>query len=271
MELLSSIESAQYGILGLWLILGAAVFFRAVYQVARTGGKVSAVEFGPRDLLLCCGFIIWFGASIEKGFGQPQPDVDRAGIVQSAVLFVGIVGFIWAYLGLRGINPLRQFGILRNPAACFGMAAGFLFAIYPLVLLAGKLTDMALHGNGKPQNIVEFFQNASETSDRGTVILTMVMAGVLAPVVEETIFRGFIYGVLKRYTGPLAAAVFSAALFAGMHLSASALPALFVLALCLTLAYEASGSLLVNIFMHAIFNCWNLLLVLWVARHPGSP
>ncbi|HEX4086971.1 MAG TPA: CPBP family glutamic-type intramembrane protease, partial [Chthoniobacteraceae bacterium] len=71
--------------------------------------------------------------------------------------------------------------------------------------------------------------------------------------------------------GPLAAAVLSAALFAGMHLSASAFPALFVLALCLTLAYEASGSLLVNIFMHALFNCWNLFLVLWTTRHPGAP
>ncbi|HEX4085573.1 MAG TPA: hypothetical protein VHY22_11725, partial [Chthoniobacteraceae bacterium] len=173
MEHFSINETAQYSVLGLWLILGAAVFSRALFQLARTGGKVSAAEFGPRDLLLCCGFIVWFGASIEKGFGQPQPSVDRTGILQTAVLFVGIVGFIAAYLNLRGIDPLRQFGILRNPGVCFAMAAGFLFATYPLVLLTGKLTEFALHGAGKPQNIVEFLENANQASDKGTVILTM--------------------------------------------------------------------------------------------------
>jgi membrane protease YdiL (CAAX protease family) len=111
--------------------------------------------------------------------------------------------------------------------------------------------------------------NASQASDTGTICLTMLLGVVVAPAAEETIFRGYLYGVLKRYTGGLAAAVLSAALFAAMHLSLSSLPALFILALCFTLAYEATGSLLVNIFMHAFFNLWNFLVVLWVARHPG--
>jgi membrane protease YdiL (CAAX protease family) len=71
--------------------------------------------------------------------------------------------------------------------------------------------------------------------------------------------------------GGVGAAVISAGLFAAMHLSVSSLPALFVLALCLTLAYEATGSLLVNIFMHGLFNLWNLLVMLKLAGHLGSP
>ncbi len=110
----------------------------------------------------------------------------------------------------------------------------------------------------------------SEASDTRAIIMTMFMAVVVAPAAEETIFRGYIYGVLKRYAGAIPAALISAGLFAAMHLSLSSLPALFVLALCLTLAYEATGSLLVNIFMHALFNLWNLLLMLVIAHHSGS-
>jgi membrane protease YdiL (CAAX protease family) len=54
-----------------------------------------------------------------------------------------------------------------------------------------------------------------------------------------------------------------------MHLNMAALPALFVLALCLTLAYEATGSLLVNIFMHGFFNLSMLLVILYLTGHPG--
>jgi membrane protease YdiL (CAAX protease family) len=99
----------------------------------------------------------------------------------------------------------------------------------------------------------------------------MLLGCVVAPVAEETIFRGYIYGVLKRYTGGLTAGVISAGMFAAMHLSVSSLPALFVLALCFTLAYEATGSLLVNILMHALFNLSMFLVLLGIAHHPGSP
>jgi membrane protease YdiL (CAAX protease family) len=167
---------------------------------------------------------------------------------------------------------LRQFGLFRNNVfACAGIALGLLFAALPVVMLTGKLSEYALNGKAHPQNIVQYFLNASEGSDKGAVYLTMVLGVIVAPAAEETIFRGYIYGVLKRYAGPAAAALINALLFAAMHLNASSLPALFVLALCFTLAYEATGSLLVNIFMHAFFNLSMLLILLGISQHPISP
>jgi membrane protease YdiL (CAAX protease family) len=48
------------------------------------------------------------------------------------------------------------------------------------------------------------------------------------------------------------------------------LPGLFVLALCLTLAYEASGSLLVPIGMHALFNLSQLVALYVQATAPAT-
>jgi uncharacterized protein len=137
------------------------------------------------------------------------------------------------------------------------------------VLLTEDLTAVAMKGKAQPQNVVEFFLNASQKADEKAVILTLLLAVVVAPTAEETIFRGYIYGVLKRGMGGVGAGVLSAGLFAAMHLNLSALPALFVLALCLTLAYEATGSILVNIFMHSFFNLSMLLVILYRAGHPS--
>jgi membrane protease YdiL (CAAX protease family) len=236
------------------------------------GGKVSTVEFGQPDLLLCIGFMAWFGMAITSGFGGPERDLTQKDIIQAGAASLGILTVIGGYLKCRGINPFRQFGLLRRSLwSCAGLALGLQLAGYPMVMLAGRLTEIASNGKAHPQNTVEYFLTASEGSDKGAIYLTMLLGCVVAPVAEETIFRGYIYGVLKRYTGVLPAGVISAGLFAALHLSVSSLPALFVLALCFTLAYEATGSLLVNILMHAFFNLSMFLVLLGIAHHPGSP
>ena len=68
------------------------------------------------------------------------------------------------------------------------------------------------------------------------------------------IFRLFLYGVLKRYFGRGFGLVVNALLFAAVHVHLPSFGPLFVLGSCLTLAYEWSGSILVPMTMHALFN-----------------
>jgi membrane protease YdiL (CAAX protease family) len=260
------------GLLGAWLVVGAGVYFCLVRQVMREGGKVSTREFGRADYYVAGVFVLWFVLIVTNGFGGEEKDVTQMDIVRGAALFLGIVVALGGFMLYRGIHPLRQFGVMRcNGFKCVGMAAGLLVSAYPLVLLTEDITAMAMNGKAQPQNVVEFFLNASEKADVKAVCLMLVLAVVVAPAAEETIFRGYIYGVLKRYMGGVGAGVLSAGLFAAMHLNLAALPALFVLAVCLTLAYEATGSILVNIFMHGFFNLSMLLMMLYLQGHPMTP
>jgi membrane protease YdiL (CAAX protease family) len=261
-------------LLAAWLVVGAGVYFCLVRAVASGSGKVSTREFGQPDYYAAGAFVIWFVLIVANGFGGSgaEHDVTQSEIVRGAALFLGIVVLLGAFMQYRGINPFRQFGVMRyNPFLCAGMAIGLLLSAYPLVLLTENLTALAMKGRAQPQNVVEFFLNASEKSDEKAVCLMLLLAVVVAPAAEETIFRGYIYGVLKRYLGGFGAAALSAGLFAAMHLNVSALPALFVLALCLTLAYEATGSILVNIFMHGLFNLSMLLVMMYLAGHAAAP
>ena len=89
---------------------------------------------------------------------------------------------------------------------------------------------------------------------------------VIAPICEEFLFRGFFYVVFKRYLGAVASAVLTSALFAAFHVNLAAFPSLFALALCFTIAYEATGSLLVPITMHALFNGAQLAYLLHITQ-----
>jgi membrane protease YdiL (CAAX protease family) len=116
-------------------------------------------------------------------------------------------------------------------------------------------------GNLQPQEVVEFLRNADTPRDR---VAVMVMAIVVAPVAEEMIFRGYLYPVAKRTVGPLLSLGATSLLFAALHGHAASVPALFTLAVCLGLAYEKTGSLLVPMVMHAVFNAVSVAAILFL-------
>jgi uncharacterized protein len=108
-----------------------------------------------------------------------------------------------------------------------------------------------------PQQPVKDFRSGN--------VIFRVMLGVtsvlVAPLAEETIFRGFLYGVTKRFTDRWFAAVFTSVMFAVVHANVGSLFPLFLLAMALSIAYEVTGCLLVPVFMHAMFNAWTILLL----------
>lgn len=88
--------------------------------------------------------------------------------------------------------------------------------------------------------------------------LTLVL---LAPLIEEVIFRGFIFGSLKKGTNAVFAGLLTSLLFAVGHLAASSTGPLyiaaidtFVLSLVLVYLREKTGSLWASIGLHAIKN-----------------
>ena len=136
-----------------------------------------------------------------------------------------------------------------------------LLAALPMVLVASIVTNLLLGSKAQAQEIVEFFIRAVENGDHRSLLLVMGLGVVVAPVAEEFIFRGFLYPVFKRFLGIPLATVISALLFAAIHANASSLGPLFVLAVAFTLAYEITGSIVVPMLMHALFNLASLTLL----------
>lgn len=93
----------------------------------------------------------------------------------------------------------------------------------------------------------------------GALVWLAPLAVLAAPVFEEFIFRGQVFGGLRRSLPLLPAMAASAALFAVIHPPLAMLP-VFALGLCTAYAAERSKSLLAPMLAHALYNAGMLVL-----------
>jgi membrane protease YdiL (CAAX protease family) len=180
-------------------------------------------------------------------------------------------------LGTRGLN-------VKTIAGDFAAAFMNLLAVWPLVMAAMILTINFMELISGQEYQMERHQELNlivEYPQLPLQILIAVVAILVAPVLEEMLFRGLVQTTLRslfemRYSinvNPESdikhpelriwlAIVVSSAFFALMHANAGHWPALFVLGICMGYAYEKSGSLLRPIFIHALFNATTILATL---------
>ncbi|MEM6915397.1 MAG: CPBP family intramembrane glutamic endopeptidase [Verrucomicrobiota bacterium] len=107
----------------------------------------------------------------------------------------------------------------------------------------------------------ESVETLRESKSVPFLILSIVMACIAAPLVEELLFRGYMYGAVKEATNPIFSAVVIGALFSVVHGNLPALIPLWAFSILLCLAYEWTRCLWVPIGMHAFFNAANIVLM----------
>ena len=252
------------------LVLAVIVQVRVIRRIARDGGQVRTGEFRMPDALVALVLATFFIAlGVGTLFRHPEKSaaltVEKVlpGSLVFLILLIGVVGF----LTFRGLKVGALLGLNRvAPWRVIGWAAGLILTAFALTATANVLTAAALRGHLEPQELVQLFRTVAQRGDGAAMLKILVAGAVLAPVCEEFLFRGFFYAVGKRYLGPLASGFVTALLFAAIHQSLTAFAGLFVLAVCLTLAYERTGSLLVPIGMHALYNFTSLFFIWLQAR-----
>jgi membrane protease YdiL (CAAX protease family) len=178
--------------------------------------------------------------------------VNRQVLLNGSFFYFSLVVAILSFLLLRGLSPVRLFG-LRAPdqPKRIGYGVLILLAAYPVIMALQMMSYAVFSTDGGAQPVVQFLVSSPGWLDRGAVVLLAVVA---APVAEEVVFRGYLYGVARRYAGRLGALGASSLLFAAIHLHGPSMAGLFVLGLVLALAYEKTRSLWVPITLHSIFN-----------------
>ncbi|BAT89731.1 uncharacterized protein LOC124831088 [Vigna umbellata] len=98
------------------------------------------------------------------------------------------------------------------------------------------------------------------SSNLSTVCLVGI-TGVLAPLLEETVFRGFFMTSLTKWVPTPVAVVISASVFALAHLTPGEFPQLFVLGTALGFSYAQTHNLLTPITIHAFWNSGVILFL----------
>lgn len=91
--------------------------------------------------------------------------------------------------------------------------------------------------------------------------LLLLAAAVIAPIVEEMLFRGLLYRYLRARMDAVWAVGLSAGLFAALHAVPVLLPMLLVIGVVLALLAERYDSILPGIVLHALHNGVMLVLL----------
>ncbi|HZC58574.1 MAG TPA: type II CAAX endopeptidase family protein [Chthoniobacterales bacterium] len=252
--------------------LSGAIYFRIFRRVyGQNGGKVPADRFGRVDGYLALACITIFAVQGVQNFHAGDAVIPRT-IDTGVLVFVQlgfwmfVVGTILFSLLLRHMRPADLFGFDRlSFLKVFLWATGLLIGALPLIFASSAVVSSLLHLNSESdsQPIVQLFEGITDPAKKIPII---VLAVVIAPLAEEFVFRGFLYGVTKRFAGSLPALAFSGAVFALVHLHLPSLLPLFLLACVLTFAYELTGSLLVPMAMHSLFNAITLVGVFFVGK-----
>lgn len=94
-------------------------------------------------------------------------------------------------------------------------------------------------------------------------IMYAFAAILLAPFVEELLFRGILYPAVKQNGGKSFALWGVSILFAATHGSMALILPLTFLAVILSLLYETTNNLLAPILAHALFNAVNYVNIVW--------
>lgn len=174
---------------------------------------------------------------------------------QIVVMLAGAGGVLGYLRFVRGFDPSELFG-MRSLRPGKAIMVGVL-ATLPAITAVAIISALSEHylravwPDDSPQEVVKSMLGTTSIATR---TLMIIAATVVAPLTEEILFRGFLYGVLKRFTDGAFATLISALLFSIVHMHVGSVLPLFVLALLLATAYELTGSLLVPMIMHGVFN-----------------
>ena len=214
--------------------------------VALLGGLVIAVVGGAVVVLVAQG-----GAAAQTTQLSPG-ETDVATLIQD-LAFVGV-----AVALARTVGPVSpaQFG-LRLPRArwrAVGLVVAGLVAFF--VISAAWLA--VLHVNGEENQLIKDIGGYGGTLD---ILAACAVTTVLAPICEETLFRGLMFRSLSNWRGPWPAALITGALFGAVHgLSAplADLVPLAFLGVLLCGIYQWTGSLYPCIALHVLNNSISL-------------
>jgi uncharacterized protein len=209
-------------------------------------------------IFIVVGFSL-FGVSFHE-LQNSISDKNLLLIINQALLSVLLLVFLSAQMRLRfaapfwrtiGWRPLRTGHTPRAVAYVTFSLCGFLLAV--LVSLASS----TIHTKTQLP-IEQFFQ------DRLSALLLMSLGVLLAPVLEETIFRGYIYPVAVRSFGVTGGVLFTGTIFGLLHASQlwggwGQIALLVIVGIVFTYARAAARTVVASYLMHVSYNSFLFL------------
>jgi membrane protease YdiL (CAAX protease family) len=207
---------------------------------------------GFLTLIVAAGAFVFFGISpsaLEKSAAARASVL----IISQALLSGATLAFLYAVVRGRSAAPFWQamgWRAFRDMASSATIAR-YIFGGFALAVVVGWLGNFVGRESGIPME--ELFRS------RQSVLMLMGLGILVAPVVEETIFRGCIYPVIARKFGITTGIVATGALFGLAHAQQlggawGQIGLLICVGIVLTYVRARAGTVAASYFVHLGYN-----------------
>ena len=198
---------------------------------------------------------------------SPADAIDEAKIIAAFAVQVIALVILLAIGRYRFRGGLSGWGFdIRRAATRFSQAVIAYVAVWPLCFAALHLTVFVarlIAPGFEPQEHATIRTLLSGEAGTIATLLTVGGALIVAPISEELFFRGLFQPLLAKASHPRVAVILSGLAFGAFHVPLyHAMPALAVFGIALGYLYARTGSLLLVILLHIVFNGKTLL---WLA------
>ena len=177
------------------------------------------------------------------------PGLEFADTVVQDIVFV-LTAIMFAQFGGRKVRSW-QFGFRPTPLRrAVGLAALTIVAF----LLFSAIWVVALNVKEEDTKLL----NALGTNETALLLAaSALLTTVIAPICEETLFRGYIFAALSKWKGWIPGAILTGVLFGAVHVGSAPVEDLIplgVLGFALCFLYRRTGSLYPCIAVHSLNN-----------------
>jgi len=177
------------------------------------------------------------------------PGLEFADTVVQDIVFV-LTAIMFAQFGGRTVRSW-QFGFRPTPLRrAVGLAALTIVAF----LIFSAIWVVALNVKEEDTKLL----NALGTNETALLLAaSALLTTVIAPICEETLFRGYIFAALSKWRGWIPGAILTGVLFGAVHVGSAPvedLVPLGVLGFALCFLYRRTGSLYPCIAVHSLNN-----------------
>ncbi|MDB6024764.1 MAG: Abortive infection protein, partial [Verrucomicrobiales bacterium] len=246
------------------------VHFTVCFVLSERPWKIEAVMFLVIGLFIAIA-IGGLAVQVVEKFGADIPTGPRQ-FMETVLLTTSYQGLgfllVTLFLWLQKIPWRDAFGLRSGPfsrVVLLGVTAGLI-----VLPLAWGLQEFSAYlftyfeVQTAPQEIIQKLQSGTEAPSHQLYLF--VVAVLVAPVIEEILFRGIFYPTIKQLGFRRLAFWGTSIVFAAIHNNKQAFLPLLFFAAILTLLYEETDNLLTPIIAHSTFNAANFLLLIFKDR-----
>lgn len=177
-------------------------------------------------------------------------------LVQLAFLLPLALIFVWKRI------PVRHLGFGKFEWNTLGLGCGLLIASYVFIIIHNVIL-MALGVDTQGEAIFRFFESLESP------VWFFFVGVVLAPIIEEIFFRGFVFQGFRQRYGWVRAMLLSSIVFAAAHLDLVAFLPTFILGCLLAYMFQRSNSVWPGVILHFLVNAFGLFAAYAATQFPG--